>query len=609
MRNFLPLLLLVLFGASVLAKQSPGGETVNPFASKEAVAYYPNATLQLPISLASVVAYLHNTIPYLNAEAVELELTAQKTSPGGEHFTFEQKYQGILVFNSQIKINLGKEGKVYSIFDNSYHTATWAANALAYDAEAINGFHLADILARHTGYESANIEEQAVVAVINGKPAAYKLLRLYHPETGDHRHYLLNKEGVIVYEHDLNAYSGVPGSGYVFNPDPITTAQTVYGAPYVDSNDANTMVLRNQRKLVNIEVTLIAGRYYLQNDHFVMTDFSGPNQTVVSSLTPSFLFNRSDTAFEEVNAYYHLTTFQRYIDSLGYTALTADPIQVDAHALNGSDNSQFSYGNGPRLFFGDGFVDDAEDADVIVHEYGHGLSYAGSPGSNFGNYRTAIDEGFGDYFAASYSRHLSSYNWSNIFSWDGHNEFWSGRSAATTNIYPKDLVNSIHRNGEMWATALMEVWSALGREKADKLALQTLFSLATNMNFTDAANAYLQADQALYGGANYNTIYTIMLNRGFFNTVGLTTSKTSPEASFAIYNSWAFTYGSEPAIVKNYTGHPMSLTLFDVTGNTLQYHEGLMGENFTFNGNELAPGCYIIKLSAGNAMQTFKLVK
>src|SRR5690606_1733469 len=108
----------------------------------------------------------------------ELELLAHKSSPGGEHFTFDQKYNGLAVFNSQVKINLGKDGKVYSIFDNSYPTGSWPMDTLTADAEVFNGISLAEILATYTGFTKASIEEKTVIAVIDGKPATYKLLRL-----------------------------------------------------------------------------------------------------------------------------------------------------------------------------------------------------------------------------------------------------------------------------------------------------------------------------------------------------------------------------------------------------------------------------------------------
>jgi len=609
MRNILPILFVLLSAFSTYAKQSPGADNLNPFAAKVANSYYPKTLLPLPISLEKVQTYLQQQLPYFTEEGVSLALIAHKTSPGGEHFTFDQYYHGMPVFNSQVKVNIGHTGVVYSIFDNSYSTGQWPSNLLAMVA-AFDAIKVSEKLALLTGYTQANIQELTVIAVVDGQPEAYKSLTLYDDTSGDHYLYLLNKAGVIVYAQNLNAFLGVPASAYVFSPDPITAVQTLYLAPYVDSSNANTAVLRNARVLVNIDVEKVGNLYYLQNNKFVMSNFSAPNQTVVSSSTPAFLYTRADTAFEEVNAYYHLNVYQSYVASLGYSALTTEQIQVDAHALNGSDNSQFSYGGGfPRLFFGDGGVDDAEDADVIVHEYGHALSYAGSPATNFGQERPAIDEGFGDYFAASYSRSISPYRWDSVFSWDGHNEYWSGRVASTNKIYPASLGSSIHRNGEMWSTALMQVWSALGQDVADKLALETLFNLASNMTFTDVALAYLDADDALNGGVNYDVIHQIMVERGFLNGVGVETVRKTETPAFELSNTYGFTFNGESAILQNHTGLPMSISVYDVSGRTIKQFDNLMGSIHYLNGAQLASGVYIIRVSAGVAMQTFRLAR
>ena len=66
------------------------------------------------------------------------------------------------------------------------------------------------------------------------------------------------------------------------------------------------------------------------------------------------------------------------------------------------DNSYFSPMT-RSMTLGTGGVDDGEDADVIVHEYGHSLQDQAV--HNFGVSRggAAVGEGFGDYLAASMS--------------------------------------------------------------------------------------------------------------------------------------------------------------------------------------------------------------
>ena len=57
-----------------------------------------------------------------------------------------------------------------------------------------------------------------------------------------------------------------------------------------------------------------------------------------------------------------------------------------------------------ELVLGTGGVDDGEDADVIVHEYGHSLQDQAAPSFAADAARAAtMGEGFGDYMAAAMS--------------------------------------------------------------------------------------------------------------------------------------------------------------------------------------------------------------
>jgi len=202
---------------------------------------------------------------------------------------------------------------------------------------------------------------------------------------------------------------------------------------------------------------------------------------------------------------------------LGFQNITSFQLEVDPHGTT-DDNSFFATTNPPRIIFGVGGVDDAEDADVIVHEYGHAISYSVSPNTNNGFERNALDEGFGDYLAASYSRHLSAFRWGEVYTWDGHNEFWPGRTAANNKFYPDDLGNNFYLGGEIWAAALMEAWPILGKENMDRLVVQMMYSTASNLSLRDAAQLLLQAESQLFNGQYQDDLFLILANRGLIES-------------------------------------------------------------------------------------------
>ena len=85
-------------------------------------------------------------------------------------------------------------------------------------------------------------------------------------------------------------------------------------------------------------------------------------------------------------AYYWITQAQRYIQSLGFgSALPAVNRRQIGVRINqfGGDNSFFR-DTKTDITLGKGGVDDAEDAEVIVHEYGHSVQDDQVPG--FGTY-------------------------------------------------------------------------------------------------------------------------------------------------------------------------------------------------------------------------------
>lgn len=296
----------------------------------------------------------------------------------------------------------------------------------------------------------------------------------------------------------------VNGVGNTFDPDPLTTAIQPYGGSYVDGGDANAAVLTAQLKnRTLLDITNNAGTHFLTGPYAEIIDFESPFKGLFSQASSTFNFDRTDDAFEAVNCYYHIDTQMRYLAlTLG---LDVQPhqypggVQVDPSGFNGADNSHYLSGTG-RLAFGEGGVDDAEDADVIIHELGHGLHDWVTNGSL--SQVNGLSEGTGDYAAGSYSRALgfwtpsdAAYNWT--FNWDGHNPFWPGRILNYGATYPGGLTGQIHTDGQIWATVNMKIWDDIGRQKADKAFWSGLAMTNSSTNQNDAANAVFTASGTL----------------------------------------------------------------------------------------------------------------
>ncbi len=120
------------------------------------------------------------------------------------------------------------------------------------------------------------------------------------------------------------------------------------------------------------------------------------------SPTNTFFYNRAQDEFEQVMAYFWITESQKYIQTLGFGS-TLRPVNKEPQRLRinqfGIDNS-FATTHKDEIRLGKGGVDDAEDGEVINHEYGHAIHF--SQNFAFASVEAgAISEGFGDYWAVT----------------------------------------------------------------------------------------------------------------------------------------------------------------------------------------------------------------
>jgi hypothetical protein len=237
----------------------------------------------------------------------------------------------------------------------------------------------------------------------------------------------------------------------------------------------------------------------------------GPGPLVSVPGSATFSFTRGDPRFETTMAYTHLDRVQRYFQSLGFTGqagVNAEPQDVYTLPVEGFDNSMY-VGNYDFLLFGAGGVDDAEDAEVILHEYGHAVQDAQVPGWGDHHEGGSMGEGFGDFLAATYyAREISGgFQDTCIMDWDATSYSSDNppclRRTDSTKIYPKDMEDEVHADGELWSSFLWRLRERLGEtsvEKTDnsvKLVLTSHELLTTTARFGDAIAALRMAAEAL----------------------------------------------------------------------------------------------------------------
>jgi Zn-dependent metalloprotease len=303
------------------------------------------------------------------------------------------------------------------------------------------------------------------------------------------------------------------GKGQVFIPNPVVALDR---DDLFDQKDKDQEVFKGAYRKVSLKDLDQGGR--LKGPY---VDTTGtPN--CARSADFRFLHCREDDRFEEVMAYYHLDAVQRYIQSLGFKdskGILNRPIKVNAHGGK-EDNSYYDPSPGKKdITYGDGGVDDAEDADIIVHEYGHAVQDAIIPGFGQGREGRAMGEGFGDYLAGTfYGATRKGDRKSRVAEWDAKG-YEGGpqeclRRLDSKKHYPEDMEGEEHADGEIWSACLWKVRKALGRTKSDTVILESHFYLNQYADFKDGAEAILMAEKNLYGGKRQKSLVKIFRERG-----------------------------------------------------------------------------------------------
>lgn len=474
----------------------------------------PNVRVQVQLPQPASVLQVEKALAQALPQAVGSQWAETYTvqSPYGSHTQYVQTVVGIPLWGAGLKVNRNRDGKVVSVWANAFptqllqlplpaHTPEVPAAAMLHSLQASGHAPLYEVTPWYV-LQLPDTQWRAVWALstVQEPGTADSWLRVYDAHTGALLH---SQSRALHVARDTTAY------GLVYYPNPITTARTTYGAfpEYTDNDDQTNDSLDARRVAVVLrQVTFdeTTQRFQLQGPHVRLVVLSKRDSIPFQNTTEFYHFNRSQRAFEATNVYYHIDTVQRYVQALGFDNLANYPLQVDAHAFS-SDNSDFvPAGVDSYIRMGIGGVDDAEDAEVVVHEYGHALSHAASPNTLVGTERRGIEEGNADYLCTSYARRLSpDYGWERIFEWDGHNPFWAGRSATFNQSYNqvmnKSFVN-IYELAQVWVSALMQVWSVHGAAATDPVVFQALYMTQNNLTFPQGVQNLLDADTLVHGG-------------------------------------------------------------------------------------------------------------
>ncbi|MBK5259228.1 MAG: proprotein convertase P-domain-containing protein [Thermoanaerobaculia bacterium] len=447
----------------------------------------------------------------------DLRLELVRHSLTGTHYRYRQYINDVAVVGGEVNVTVSPGGElreVRSVASTPVTAMRWAGAPLL-TQNYINVDGVARLANR-----------------VETRDGVLRTVRYFDAESGD----LLREE-----EHFYRAKAT-----RVFDPDPVTRLNDPSLQDRGDADRAVPAAAYSDAEIDGLDIPFVR-----------IVDTQNPAVPPADSTQP-LLFLRSESGFEDVNAVFHIDRAQRHLQELGYDgdrAIASYTIDVDTHAASGADDSFFVAspvtGRG-SLFFGEGGTDDAEDSDLIVHEYAHAIHEWIAPGTFLGatsSQARAVSEGFGDYWAlsASYAAAITSGRDPFCFAdWDAR--CWEDATSERCGYAPgsdclrrldsaksvRDFIDSgnsgsEHLNGEIWSSALREIFVALiarygveeGRRISDTIVIESLFGTPPNPSFAAIAARMLAVDRYLNSGASRAEICAAMTQRGILFTCGL----------------------------------------------------------------------------------------
>ena len=483
------------------------------------------------------------------APATELASASQTKLPGGATvYRYQQRVDSLRVLGSEAVVNHAEGAPPKLVADSTKPSISPPAPASVSRERAI------DIASARVGVSRLREQVSADLAIEPGEGGTlvwHVLVPAARP-LGDFDVLVDAASGQVLSHHNVLERFRT-GHAKLYDPNPVVEHHGAQGLRK-DHHDRDTLLLRKLRRKVSLP-NIDDGQDCLRGRWVHAMRGKDGKETCKPSLQWNKI-TRSDSRFEALMVYFQINRSQAYIQSLGFSNSKPTPNGIDDRVQRATadafkrDNSFYSPAT-RVIVYGSGGVDDAEDGDVILHEYGHALQDSSSP--SFGHSTAfqpgALAEGSSDYWAAAMSSlvpHTSNEDDVCIFDWDAttYGKFFPrvagersgrrcGRRADVSRRLQKAEQGScgsdVHCVGQVWSTALWNLRREFVRRdprsgggRMDQIYLASQFLYTGTERFRGAANALLCADEDLHPrgaagdckGTNYSLIRHEMRSRG-----------------------------------------------------------------------------------------------
>jgi Zn-dependent metalloprotease len=465
--------------------------------------------------------FINDFLKDFNIPMQDLVLQSTPLSKRFQYVHFYQNFHGRRILNSHLilKFTLNNEIVQFGcdVFsDININPQPSISLALAENAAKAG-------IAENISSIESNINDIFVLPIPNGHKNNYHLVYQITVNTDKGANGIPGKWECLVDAHNGTLLSRTNKVVHVEAPD-VTVSGNVY--PTHLYNPAQNL------PLMNLKITEGGNTYYTDANGLLPLNNSTPvnvdislegkwSKVITNGATPSFsatanpgtntLTFDNDASIQERCGYYHVNLIHDYMrsffttwdDTQSPTLDNALPTNIDL--TTGNCNAFY---NGTSINFyalANGCNNLAQAADVVYHEYGHGISdkFYDWQGSSFIN--GAMGEGYSDVWGCSLTQSpLLGVGFSTT------DQDPIRRYDINPKVYPQDIQGQVHADGEIIAGAWWDISVALGIPFMMDLFTETHWELITGPDGTEGQVYYdiliaaLQADDVTANGGDNN---------------------------------------------------------------------------------------------------------
>jgi subtilisin-like proprotein convertase family protein len=319
-------------------------------------------------------------------------------------------------------------------------------------------------------------------------------------------------------------------SACVFLPDPVFGSQEEIGS--VDEADDF---------LFGVELLGLDDDSGSLIGEFVNTEPEIPGLTLDPVQEEDGLWEqgRDDEGFEQAMAYVWIDRTQRHMQELGFSDVLNRPFSVVGLEPEVVDNAFFNPAD-DAIFLGtspDTGIDLGEDANVVVHEYGHAVLHAQVPNMIQSQVGGAYHEAFGDLLALFMTLEFRAGDAGCLSTWAIFGGTDCLRRLDEDKVFPDDLVNEEHDDGEIYTGAVFDIFEGLldvegltiedcvGADDCNDVRDRLLTTLLASHEFLtgaedlpEVAAAFQAANDTAFDGADGDLIAAAFADHGLDGT-------------------------------------------------------------------------------------------